>query len=536
MSGTLCPGDRKACQTFDAVAASCDDPAKPDALPFALAPAYNAGVEIRLDDTIAALASPAGPGERGIVRLSGPAVRETLEGLFAPDDPAAWSRSQSVRRRTAAARWSGRLVLRNFRVQPAVAVYFWPGRRSYTGQPAAELHLPGSPPLLEAALGELYLNEGTDRGLVRPARPGEFTLRAFLSGRIDLVQAEAVLGVIDAHDHRQLETALRQLAGGLSGRVADVRGDLVDLLAELEAGLDFVEEDIEFVSREELLSRIGAAGDAVAGLLQAASARMISTGRRRVVIAGLPNAGKSTLFNALIGRGEAIVSEVAGTTRDYLIAECDWNGAAVELVDTAGWDRDTDDLDAQAQEFRRAQVEGADLVLWCTAADFDPRTRRLDNRLRKASLAGPTGPNCVRCPGGVLKVLTKIDLRSDCAGKSSRPSATSGMTAEETADVSVAAVDGTGLDALVARAVEELSDRSSAGGEFLGTTSARCRESLESTAGALYRARSTASGGAGEEIVAVDLYDALDHLGRILGVVYTDDILDRIFSRFCIGK
>ncbi|MEX0700720.1 MAG: GTPase, partial [Planctomycetales bacterium] len=282
-------------------------------------------MSLHLDDTIAALASPPGGAARGIVRVSGPEVRAALDTIFQPDGPPRWNSSR------AAQRHSGRILLPNVRAPLDVAVLLWPTRRSYTGEPLAELHLPGSPPLLEAVLSALH-----DRG-ARPARPGEFTLRAFLAGRIDLVQAEAVLGVIDAHDHRELETALGQLAGGLSGKIADVRRDLIDLLADLEAGLDFVDEDIEFVARHELAERVDRARGTVERLLDQASERMRTAGTRCVVLAGLPNAGKSTLFNALAGREAALVSPIRGTTRDWLSAELDWQGLAIELIDTAGW-------------------------------------------------------------------------------------------------------------------------------------------------------------------------------------------------------
>ncbi len=184
--------------------------------------------------------------------------------------------------------------------------------RSYTGQPLVEIHAPGSPPLLEAVLARSF-----EAG-VRPAHPGELTLRAFLAGRMDLLQAEAVLGVIDAAGEDTLAIALRQLAGGISGRMSQVRGDLIDLLADLEAGLDFVEDGIEFVSRDDLAARIGRAQSTIGELLAQCQSRAQSQGRRRVVLAGLPNAGKSTLFNALLSRDAALVSAVAGTTRDYL--------------------------------------------------------------------------------------------------------------------------------------------------------------------------------------------------------------------------
>lgn len=457
-------------------------------------------MQINLADTIAALASAAGSAARGIIRLSGSDVQTALNEIFTPDDNTRWNAS------TRAQRHVGVLRLRDFRTPLQTAVYLWPNARSYTGQPSAELHLPGSPPLLEAALGELYAHGA------RPAHPGEFTMRAFLAGRIDLVQAEGVLGVIDADDQPRLKTALSQLAGGVSSRIGAVQSDLLNLLADLEAGLDFVEDDIEFVSRNELLTRIESARDGMAQILAQASARMLSTGRRRVVIAGLPNAGKSTLFNVLLGRDAALVSDGRGTTRDYLSAECDWKGTAINLIDTAGWEKANDELTAEAQQRRTIQLEQADLVLWCTPANLEI-VEQEDNRRSRQDVSG------TRCP--LLEVQTKIDLTD---------------TQDSESEIAVSAAQGTGLAKLIASAVAELSSDRAEGQELIGTTAARCRESLEHTIGALDRAHAAAASGEGEEIIAIDLHESLEHLGRILGTVYTDDILDRIFSRFCIGK
>src|SRR5262249_27089380 len=211
-------------------------------------------------------------------------------------------------------------------------LFLWPTRRSYTRQPLAEVHTFGSPPLLDAVLRALC-----DAG-ARLARPGEFTLRAFLAGRIDLMQAEAVLGVIDAADRRQLQSALEQLAGGLSRPLNGLRNDLLDLLADLEAGLDFVEEDIRFVSPEELAARLKSALDLLEQSSCQLAARGTGDGLARVALAGAPNAGKSSLFNALVGNSAAIVSAHPGTTRDYLVAKIDADGLPIELVDTAGVD------------------------------------------------------------------------------------------------------------------------------------------------------------------------------------------------------
>ena len=468
-------------------------------------------------DVIAALASAAGPGARSIIRMSGEGCREHLTHIFLPSELSGWSEVKI------ATRHPGRIVLDELGIEFPAAAYLWPTKRSYTGEPLVELHLPGSPPLVEATLSAIF------RSGARPARPGEFTLRAFLAGRLDLVQAEAVLGVIDAHDHRELDVALRQLAGGVSGRLADVRRDLLSLLADVEAGLDFVDEDIEFVSRDEVRRRALVAKDNVDSLLADVAERARDSSRPRVVLAGLPNAGKSTLFNALCGGERAIVSPVAGTTRDWLTAEITLSGATIELVDTAGWETAADDLSQAMQTLRAEQLERADLIVWCTPAavsdaelDEDQALQmQLGDARRKA-----------------LLVSTKSDLAS--AGSESTEEASTTrptMLAEPLpCPLIVSAIEGRGLVELSQRIATELSQERRGARQMLGSTGARGRQSLEAARDALERLLTASDLGFGDDVLAAELRHALDGLASVLGVVYTDDVLDVIFSRFCIGK
>lgn len=442
-----------------------------------------------LDDTIAAPASAAGPGLRAIVRVSGGGVRQVVEACFQPDDEALWRTSRR------AVLHPGRFCPAGFSAAISGTVSLWPTARSYTGEPLAELHLTGSPPVVEAVLETLF-----DAG-ARPAQAGEFTLRAFLSGRIDLVQAEAVLGVIDADEPRQLSQALSQLAGGISSQMAVFREQLLLHLADLEAGLDFVEEDIDFVSRETLRRHLREALGFVERLSQQADVRMQTTGRRKVVLAGLPNAGKSTLFNVLTGSDSAIVSPVRGTTRDVLVRPVEWDGLAIDLYDTAGCELTDDPVMAQAEALRTERLQSADLVVWCHRS-HDP--------------AAPA-PEW-------LSVVTKSDLDVD-------PDA-----AVTKGELRISVRTGTGLETLRRAIVERLRDGTSTDGELIASTASRCRSSLARAAEALTRALSAADAGAGDELVAIELRLSLDELGQICGAVYTDDILDRIFSRFCIGK
>jgi len=443
-------------------------------------------MSLDLDDTIAAVASAPGGALRGIVRISGPQALSIVRSVVVGDDQAVVETLQASCRRV-------QLKLpRDLSPCPAT-LYLWPTDRSYTRQPAAELHLPGSPPLLEAALEAVCLAGA------RLARPGEFTLRAFLAGRLDLTQAEAVLGVIDAHSQAELTAALGQLAGGIAQPLAVLRNQLLDLLAHLEAGLDFAEEDIEFISSVELVSQLAALAKQVAGLAERMSQRGRADRLPRVVLTGAPNAGKSSLFNAIAGKSAAIVAPLAGTTRDHVVCRVVLEGIAVELVDTAGEETALPEtIAAAAQQLRHDQAAHADLLVSC----------------RDASQPG------VSASAAQVRVWTKCDLAPPPADPSAI--ATSSRT-------------GLGI-AELRRRIATLLQTAPADGAVVAGTADRCRDSLRHATEALHRALAAAQSQLGEELVAAELRLALDELGRVVGAIYTDDVLDRVFSRFCIGK
>lgn len=458
-----------------------------------------------LEDTIVALASPPGPALRGIVRVSGLNTAEIVARLFTPAPASANWRSANLPRR-----FTGQLNLSSIMVPVPTALMYWPTRRSFTGQPMAEFHLSGSVPLVEATLEHLCENGA------RLARRGEFTMRAFLSGRIDLLQAEAVLGVIEATDHDELQQALSQLGGRITSRLRELRIDLIALLGDLEAGLDFVEEDIEFITKSEIAVRLNAALVLLHKLADVSATRLPAGYRRRVVLAGLPNAGKSTLFNCLIETHRAIVSPIAGTTRDYLTATLRLDSMELELIDTAGWEDAADLIMEQAQELRTEQISASDLVVWCTAADLSPEACDEDARLQRLAL--------LRCPS-ILKVLTRCDLVSD-----------ESQFLDDVSSLRISAASGRGIELLRSALRQRLFGAQSARSELLGTTAVRCRDSLQRTIQSLEHAKSAATERRGDELIAIEIRQALLELSAILGEVYTDDILDHIFSNFCIGK
>ena len=269
------------------------------------------------DDTIAAIASPTGSGRRGIVRISGPEVAKIVAASFQFDDNGSPQNLTDIKR---AARLTGSIKL-SHDLLPCTLL-FWPDERSYTRQPSAEIHTFGSTPLLEMTLQRLC-----EHG-ARLAEPGEFTLRAFLSGRMDLTQAEAVLAVIDAESGKKLSIALDQLSGGLAGPLAETKLKLMNVLAELEAGLDFVEEDIEFIASDQIVAALSDGLKHLETIEQQISQRDDDDQSFKVAFFGLPNAGKSSLFNALIGSENAIVTDQAGTTTDFVTADAKLRGGA----------------------------------------------------------------------------------------------------------------------------------------------------------------------------------------------------------------
>jgi tRNA modification GTPase len=417
--------------------------------------------------------------------------------------------------------------------------FVWPGSRSYTREPVVELHTLSSPPLLDAILTALC------RAGARLAEGGEFTLRAFLAGRLDLTQAEAVLGVIDARGGEELDAALRQLAGGIAAPLNKLRHNLLQLLAELEAGLDFADEDLEFASREEILQRLHEACLLLDELAGQMASRHAMSGLAQVALVGAPNVGKSSLFNALVAscgaRGaaggplanaSALVSPREGTTRDYLTARLSLDGVNVELVDTAGIVEprtacDEYSLQSSSEELRLGRSAQAFAVERRSRAAIRAHCI-VASEYARAPCIGHQAHAEAPQPSSDILVLTKCDLLDEP------------LPVDTTIAIPVIAtssVTGEGVEALCAVLRDRLTNAHLAEtGKTVAATAERCGESIRLAAGALRDACDIVQAEGGSELVTVELRAALDELGKVVGAVYTDDLLERIFSTFCIGK
>jgi tRNA modification GTPase len=450
---------------------------------------------VDVQDTIVALSSPPGPGARAVIRLSGPDALPVAAAVITLSSPGP-DAPPPVVRELPRGWYPGQARLPGTASPLPVDLYVWRAPRTYTGQDVVELHTLSAPPLVDLLVVQLL-----DAG-ARAARPGEFTMRAFLAGKLDLTRAEAVDGIVAAGSRDELKQALAQLAGGMSRPLQELRGDLLDLLAEVEAGLDFAEEDIRFVEPEELLHRLAKGLAQVTLLLKQFDQRAVAGPKFRAVLAGRPNAGKSSLFNALTRSSAALVSPQPGTTRDYLVRTLDAEGIPVELVDTAGLASAGDEIEGQAQALGREQAERGHLVVLCLEAGRDATAREKE-------LLGQENPP-------VLAVATKCDL-----------------AAPRTAGLATSAITGAGLAEL--RSL--LAERARAYRRpALAPSLSRCRHHVAACLGHLRQAHAAVLHEEPPEILAVELRGALDELGEMVGAVYTDDLLDRIFSRFCIGK
>ena len=461
------------------------------------------------DDTIVAIATPPGRGGIGVIRISGPAafgIAPALVNRAAPFEP----------RRAVLAHFAG--SDRQDSLADEVVVTCFAAPHSYTGQDVAEVSAHGSPVVLRA-----IVRRAMDLG-ARLAEPGEFTLRAFLNGKRDLIQAEAVADLVSAVTPLQARTAFDQLEGTLTRRIAEIDGTLFDLIARLEASLDFPDEGYHFIAQDAIGGEIGIVIDSIDRLLaESRRGRMIREGIT-VAIVGKPNVGKSSLFNRLVGTDRAIVTEIPGTTRDLITETIDLAGIPVTVVDTAGARATLDVIEREgvARGERAARVASVVVVVVDQSAPLTIEDETL--LARTASARRIVVANKSDRPDAIAASVPMSANTAPCAP----------AVASMSVDTRVSALTGSGLEEL-RRAIVEL-----VGGEETrepaALSNARHIALLEATREHLVRARTTAAERHPEEFVLVELQEARVTLEQIVGTRTNDAMLRHIFERFCIGK
>ena len=454
-------------------------------------------------DTIAAIATPAGPGAIGILRLSGPQAAEIAAAVFRPLG------KRGLLERPARTLVYGDLLDREGEVIDRVLCTYSRGPASYTGEDTAELHCHGSPMVLTLGLEALFAQGA------RQAGPGEFTQRAFLSGRMDLAQAEAVADLLDAQSREGARHAAGQLSGALSRRIQAVYSALVDVMAHFHAVLDYPDEDVDPFTPDQRSGDLSAQEGALERLLATYQrGRRLNQGLRCALV-GKPNAGKSSLLNALAGYERAIVTDIPGTTRDTVEESLELGGLPLRLIDTAGLRESDDPIERLGVERSRAAMEEAELIL--VLVDRSQAVTEEDwALLERARALAPT-----------ILVLTKGDL----------PAARAPFVNVETLPemVTVSAKTGEGLEDL-SHAVAELFPRDTgcAYGELL--TNARQAQAAQRALDSVRRARQALLAGVTPDALLTDVEEALEALGELTGQSVREDVTARIFQRFCVGK
>jgi tRNA modification GTPase len=476
---------------------------------------------VNLDDTIVAVATPAGRGGIGVVRLAGPQARAIAQpmlrlkheleaghaiiGEFVEPGGGAVELRSTGQPGAADPTWA--VVARSERIDEVVVSYF-AKPHSYTTDDIVEISAHGSPVVLRHIV-ELCVAAGA-----RLAEPGEFTMRAFLNGRIDLTQAEAVRDLIESQTLYQAKVAAQQLEGALSKRLQPVKQTLVELIALLEAGIDFAEDDVSVLPDATILARIESVQKPLEQLAASFAYGKIVHEGLTLAIVGRPNVGKSSLFNRLVERERAIVTATPGTTRDLVTETVAIGGIPVKLVDTAGIRQALDEAESIGIRKSKEALADADLVL--VVMDASQPTSPEDGELLRHSESRPT-----------IVVGNKCDLAS-----SGQWSAAGGRSST----IRASALTGEGIADLRAEILRHVGGEAGTQAESGFLTNVRHQGLVRDSLAALEAAKKAVSGKVPHEMLLLDLYSSLRPLDAITGATTTDDILNLIFSTFCIGK
>jgi tRNA modification GTPase len=453
------------------------------------------------DDTIVALATPPGVGAIGVIRLSGSLAIEIVDRLF-PAKSLAAQQSHTLH--------VGVLVHDGIALDEVV-VSLYKGPRSYTGEHVVEISGHGSPYVLQQIL-QACIAEGA-----RLAKPGEFTQRAFLQGKMDLAQSEAVADLIASNTAAAQKTALHNIRGGFSNLLKQLRDELISFSALIELELDFSQEDVTFADRNQLYDLIRRSTATVQQLLQSFQLGNVIRNGVSVAIIGAPNAGKSTLLNSLLNENRAIVSDIAGTTRDTIEEVLNIDGILFRLIDTAGIREHTQDaIETIGVEKSREKMKAADLVLFL----FDLHTETETSVRAQLAAIEEAG---IR----YLAVGNKSDVADEALMRERYASIPNLIL--------IAAKENRHMEVLKARLVDTVL-QGRVGGEDTIVTNARHYHALKQVMGALLDIQHGLDAGLPGDLVALDIRRCLHYLGEITGEITHEDQLDYIFSKFCIGK
>ncbi|MFY8021206.1 MAG: tRNA uridine-5-carboxymethylaminomethyl(34) synthesis GTPase MnmE [Bacteroidia bacterium] len=451
-----------------------------------------------LEDTICALATPMGTGAIGVIRISGPKAISIVSDCF---------KGKNLNEVPSHTLHLGKMMDGKEIIDEVLAAVFI-APKSYTGDHTIELSGHGSPYILQRIL-ELLVKNGC-----RMAQPGEFTLRAFLNKKLDLSQAEAVADLIASTSSESHRTAMTQMRGGFSKQIQDLKERLVNFASLIELELDFSEEDVEFASRPELKTLVSNIVDLITVLLDSFKYGNAIKNGIPTVIAGKPNAGKSTLLNALIKDDRAIVSDIAGTTRDVIEESFVIKGVSFRLIDTAGIRKDSVDIiENIGIEKTFERIQKASIIMYM----FDASTT--DEKALKEELGQFDGINAV-----IVPVANKTDL----------PEAKNQTYDESLNVIPISCKTSTGLNLLEERLVEII-EKDKVKNDVI-ITNLRHYEALNNARESLLAVLGSMESGRSGELLAFDIRKGIFHLGEITGDISTDDLLANIFSKFCIGK
>lgn len=498
------------------------------------------------NDTIAAPATAAG-GALCVVRVSGPRAIDICDTIFR-------GRTTLAAAKTASAHY-GSIADTTAGVIDEAIVTIFRAPHSYTGEDSVEISVHGSSYVVRALMQALA------RAGARPARAGEFTRRAFLAGRMDLAQAEAVADMIASSSRAAHAVAATQMRGAYSHELQELRRQLLDITSLLELELDFSEEDVEFADRTQLDTLLRRTRDKVAALARSFALGNALKEGVAVAIVGSPNVGKSTLLNRLAGEERAMVSDIAGTTRDTVEARINIDGVDYRFIDTAGVHQTDDKLELMGIDRTRQTLEKARIVLWITTAD-EPGSNvgsnignKVDSNIGSnvgSNVGNPSGHNVHNTPDTeaalkaefaaatgieltseqiLYRIINKIDLHSD----TDNSSAATADGAEDRYTIRLSAKTGEGIRTLVAALARSVDATAAYRGEAI-VTNQRHYHALCEALTALDAALDGLQHGLTSELLSEDIRAAINHLGEITGEITSDDILQNIFSKFCIGK